>query len=135
MASRAREGCQPGRQTVLFLVLLQKTSPSETFLVASGKHRPHPRSLQAPPVPARASLSYGIVTVYLGTASTPETFCTMLCLINYRSVIVVVLSWLPVIFSVFKNIPVLRILYYCKRSGLTFSFTVRTKNNASSLLY
>ena len=57
MASRAREGCQPGRQTVLFLVLLQKTSPSDTFLVASRKHRPHPRSLQAPPGLARASMS------------------------------------------------------------------------------
>ena len=62
MASRAREGyCQPVvRQTVvLFLVLLQKISPPDKFLVASRKHRPHPiyRSLQAPPVPARASLS------------------------------------------------------------------------------
>ena len=57
MASRAREGCQPVRQTVLFLVLLQKMSTSDTLLVASRKHRSHPRSLQAPPVPARASLS------------------------------------------------------------------------------
>ena len=54
MASRAREACQPVRQTVLFLVLLQKMSPSDTFLVASRKHRPHPiyRSLQAPPASA-----------------------------------------------------------------------------------
>ena len=58
-ASRAREGCQPVRQTVLFLVRLQKMSPSDTFLVASRKHKPQPiyRSLQAPPMPARASLS------------------------------------------------------------------------------
>ena len=41
MASRAREGCQPVRQTVLFLILLQKMSPLGTFLVASRKHRPH----------------------------------------------------------------------------------------------
>ena len=38
MASRAREGCQLVRQTVLFLNLLQKMG---TFLVASRKHRPH----------------------------------------------------------------------------------------------
>ena len=41
MASRAREGCQPVRQTVLFLILLQKMGPLGTFLVASRKHRPH----------------------------------------------------------------------------------------------
>ena len=41
MASRAREGCQPVRQTVLFLILLQKMGPLSTFLVASRKHRPH----------------------------------------------------------------------------------------------
>ena len=41
MASRAREGCQPVRQTVLFLILLQKIGPLGTFLVASRKHRPH----------------------------------------------------------------------------------------------
>ena len=29
MASRAREGCQPVRQTVLFLVILQKIGPVE----------------------------------------------------------------------------------------------------------
>ena len=57
MASRAREGCQPVRQTVLFLVLLRKMSPTDTFLVASRKHRSYSRSLQAPPVPARVSLS------------------------------------------------------------------------------
>ena len=57
MASRAREGCQPVRQTVLFLVLLQKMGPSGTFLVASRKHRPYTRSLQAPTVPASASFS------------------------------------------------------------------------------
>ena len=44
-------------EQVLFLVLLQKMSPADTFLVASRNHRPHPRSLQAPPVPARASFS------------------------------------------------------------------------------
>ena len=33
------------------------------------------------------------------------------------------------------EIIIIIILYYCKRSGLTFSFTVRTKNNTSSLLY
>ena len=38
MASRAREGCQPVRQTVLFLILLQKMGPLGTFLVASRKH-------------------------------------------------------------------------------------------------
>ena len=61
----------------------------------------------------------------------PETFCTSLCLINYQSVIiivvVIVMVMLPVIFST-KIYSV-----YCKRSGLTFSLTVRTKNNASSL--
>ena len=41
MASRAREGCQPVRQTVLFLILLQKMGPFGTFLGASRKHRPH----------------------------------------------------------------------------------------------
>ena len=41
MASRAREGCQPVRQTVLFLILLQKMGSLDTFLVASRKHRPH----------------------------------------------------------------------------------------------
>ena len=41
MASRAREACQPVRQTVLFLILLQKMGPLGTFLVASRKHRPH----------------------------------------------------------------------------------------------
>ena len=41
MANRAREGCQPVRQTVLFLFLLQKMDPLGTFLVASRKHRPH----------------------------------------------------------------------------------------------
>ena len=41
MASRAREGCQPVRQTVLFLILLQKMGPLGTFLVATRKHRPH----------------------------------------------------------------------------------------------
>ena len=41
MASRAREGCQLVRQTVLFLNLLQKMGPLGTFLVASRKHRPH----------------------------------------------------------------------------------------------
>ena len=42
MTSRAREGCQPVRQTVLFLILLlQKMGPLGTFLVASRKHRPH----------------------------------------------------------------------------------------------
>ena len=42
MASRAREGCQPVRQTVLFLILLQQEmGPLGTFLVARGKHRPH----------------------------------------------------------------------------------------------
>ena len=41
MASRAREGCQLFRQTVLFLNLLQKMGPLGTFLVASRKHRPH----------------------------------------------------------------------------------------------
>ena len=41
MASRAREGCQPVRQTVLFLILLQKMDPLGTVLVASRKHRPH----------------------------------------------------------------------------------------------
>ena len=43
---------------VLFLVLLQM-GPSNTFLVASRKHRP--------PVPVRASLSKGVVIVYLET--------------------------------------------------------------------
>ena len=38
MASRAREGCQPVRQTVLFLILLQKMGPLGTFLVARRKH-------------------------------------------------------------------------------------------------
>ena len=56
MASRAREGYQPVLQTVLFLILLQKMGPLGTFLVASRKHRPHPRYLQAPLVPARVSL-------------------------------------------------------------------------------
>ena len=32
------------------------------------------------------------------------------------ALIVVVLSWLPVIFSIFKNIPVRRMLYYCKQT-------------------
>ena len=41
MASRAREGCQPARQTVLFLILRQEMGPLGTFLVASRKHRPH----------------------------------------------------------------------------------------------
>ena len=41
MASRAREGCQPARQTVPFLVLLQNKGPLGTFFVASRKHRPH----------------------------------------------------------------------------------------------
>ena len=41
MASRAREGCQPVRRTVLFLILLQKMGPLGPFLVASRKHRPH----------------------------------------------------------------------------------------------
>ena len=41
MASRAREGCQLVRQTVLFLNLLQKMGPLGTFLVASRKHKPH----------------------------------------------------------------------------------------------
>ena len=41
MASRAREGCQPVRQTVLFLILLQKMGPLGPFLVTSRKHRPH----------------------------------------------------------------------------------------------
>ena len=41
MASMAREGCQPVRQTVLFLILLQKMGPLGTYLVASRKHRPH----------------------------------------------------------------------------------------------
>ena len=41
MASRAREGCQPVRQTVLVLALLQKMGPLGTFLVTSRKHRPH----------------------------------------------------------------------------------------------
>ena len=41
MAGRAREGCQPVRQTVLFLILEQKMGPLGTFLVASRKHRPH----------------------------------------------------------------------------------------------
>ena len=50
---------------VLFLVLLQM-GPSDTFLVASRKHRPHLSSLQAPLVPARASLSKRVVIVYLG---------------------------------------------------------------------
>ena len=35
IASRAREGCQPVRQTVLFLILLQKMGPLGTFIVAS----------------------------------------------------------------------------------------------------
>ena len=38
MACRAREGYQPVRQTVLFLVLLQKMGPLGTFLMASRKH-------------------------------------------------------------------------------------------------
>ena len=41
MTSRAREGCQPVRQTVLFLILLQKMGPLGTFLVASRKYRPY----------------------------------------------------------------------------------------------
>ena len=41
MASRAREGCQPVRQTVLFLVLLQEMGSLGPFLVAGRKHRPH----------------------------------------------------------------------------------------------
>ena len=41
MASRAREGCQPVRQTVLFPILLQKMGPLAPFFVASRKHRPH----------------------------------------------------------------------------------------------
>ena len=42
MASRAREGCQPVWQTVLFLILLQKKmGPLGTFLLASRKHRLH----------------------------------------------------------------------------------------------
>ena len=48
---------------VLFPVLLQ-TGPSDTFFVASRKHRPHLSSVQALPVPARASLSKGVVIVY-----------------------------------------------------------------------
>ena len=50
---------------VLFLVLLQM-GPSDTFLVARRKYRPHLSSVEAPPVPARASLSKGVVIVYLG---------------------------------------------------------------------
>ena len=38
MVSRAREGCQPVRETFLFLILLQKMGPLGTFLVASRKH-------------------------------------------------------------------------------------------------
>ena len=45
MASRAREGCQLVRQTVLFLNLLQKMGTLGTFLVASRKHRPHHSSI------------------------------------------------------------------------------------------
>ena len=41
IASRAREGCQLVRQTVLFLNLPQKVGTLGTFLVASRKHRPH----------------------------------------------------------------------------------------------
>ena len=37
MASRAREGCQPVRQTVLFLVLLQKMHGSVGHLSRGGK--------------------------------------------------------------------------------------------------
>ena len=45
MASRGREGYQPARQTVLFLILLQKMGPLGPFLVASRKHRPHHSSI------------------------------------------------------------------------------------------
>ena len=57
----------------------------------------------------------------------PETFCTLLCLINYRSVIIVVVMVTGFGTKIYS-------VYYCKRSGLIFSFTVRTKNNAPSLL-
>ena len=46
------------------------------------------------------------------------------------------MTWVhPVVSFPQKNILRILSLCYCKRSGLTFSFTVRTKNNASSLLY
>ena len=44
---------------VPFLVLLPM-GLSDTFLVANRKHRPHPSSLESPPVPAGASLSEGV---------------------------------------------------------------------------
>ena len=47
----------------------------------------------------------------------PETFCTLLCLINYRSVIIVVVM----VTGYSTNILRILSLYYCKRSGLTFS--------------
>ena len=45
-------------------------------------------------------------------------------MINYRSVVVVVMD-----VTGYSTNNILRLLYDCKRSGLTFSFTVRTKNN------
>ena len=62
MASKAREGCQPVRRPVLFLVLDGSVGH---ILVASRKHRPHLSSLHAPLVPARASVSKGMMIVCL----------------------------------------------------------------------
>ena len=45
MASRAREGCQPVRQTDIFLVLLQKMSPSD---VPRGEQKAQTASQKSP---------------------------------------------------------------------------------------
>ena len=58
-----------------------------------------------------------------------ETFCTLMCVLSiYRSVnivVVMVTGYSTKIYSVSG------MLYYCKSSGLSFSFTVRTRNDTS----
>ena len=64
----SRRFCQPVRQTSSLPGPPTDGSVGHVcFSLASRKHRPHLSSLQAPPVPARASLSKGVMIVYLGT--------------------------------------------------------------------
>ena len=67
IASKAREGCQPVRETSSLPGLPTDVSVGH---VSRGKQKAQlasQQSLQAPPVPARASLGKGVVIVYLGT--------------------------------------------------------------------
>ena len=68
IASKGREGCQPVRQTSSL-----SGPPTDGFVghVSRGEQKAQTASqlssLQASPVPARASLSKGVVILYLGT--------------------------------------------------------------------